>query len=213
MAISYILLTAGALFMLFPLVWMISASLKPEWQIFVRPIIWIPQKWHQQEAGNTGRMFGLWELEQGGETGSVVSIGTRKYSAVIDVENFGNLYSIPETAVSDATPVEVEGVPLNVRTTSIEGEEREVVALARDGDNFIVADMADFHDLGSLSKPALREAEKAEVTVGGVPLQASVVSIDGVERRVVPVGGEKGFATVVLPEAIRWGRVRPRSSS
>ena len=63
LAISYILLTAGALFMLFPLVWMISASLKPEWQIFVRPIIWIPQKWHQKEAGNTGRMFGLWELE------------------------------------------------------------------------------------------------------------------------------------------------------
>ncbi len=202
LAISYIMLTAGALFMLFPLAWMISASLKPEWQIFVRPIIWIPQKWHQNEAGNTGRMFGLWELEQGGGTGSVISIGTRKYGAVVDVENFDSLYSIPETAVSDPTPVEVEGFPLNVRTASLEGEEREVVALARDGDNFVVADVADFHDLVSLSKPTLREAETAEVMVSGVPLQASMVSIDGVERRVVPVGGEKGFATVVPPEAI-----------
>jgi len=215
LTVSYVLLMAGTLFMLFPLVWMISASLKPEWQIFVRPIIWVPQKWHQKAAGHTGRMFGLWKLEQGGETVHVVTVGIRKYSAVVGVENLHSLYSIPETAVSDPIPVDVEGVPLNVRTASIDGEEREVVALVRDGDNFIVADAADFHGFVSLSKPALREADKIEVAVSGIPLQASVVSIDGVERRVIPVGGEKAFATVVPPAAIneawlvRSERLRP----
>jgi ABC-type glycerol-3-phosphate transport system permease component len=40
--VSYAVLLVGAMFILFPVVWMVSASFKPNWQIFTRPIIWIP---------------------------------------------------------------------------------------------------------------------------------------------------------------------------
>ena len=58
--LSYFILILGTIFMLFPMLWMISASLKPSWQIFSEPIIWIPQKWEEVQAGETNRNFLLW---------------------------------------------------------------------------------------------------------------------------------------------------------
>ena len=41
-AITYIILIAGSVAMLFPLFWMLSASLKESWQVFTSPITWFP---------------------------------------------------------------------------------------------------------------------------------------------------------------------------
>ncbi len=40
---SYALLLLGSSFMVIPLIWMVTASFKPQWQIFANPIIWVPQ--------------------------------------------------------------------------------------------------------------------------------------------------------------------------
>lgn len=41
-ALTYIILIAGSVVMLFPLFWMLSASLKESWQVFTSPITWFP---------------------------------------------------------------------------------------------------------------------------------------------------------------------------
>lgn len=41
-ALTYIILIAGSVGMLFPLFWMLSASLKESWQVFTSPITWFP---------------------------------------------------------------------------------------------------------------------------------------------------------------------------
>ena len=44
-SLSYFVLALGAAFMLFPMLWMISSSFKPPWQIFTNPPIWFPNRW------------------------------------------------------------------------------------------------------------------------------------------------------------------------
>ena len=51
--VAVALLFIGALVMLFPILWMFTASLKPEWQILAQPPIWIPSRWIHVQAGNT----------------------------------------------------------------------------------------------------------------------------------------------------------------
>ncbi len=41
-AMIYLLLTAGAIVFLVPFLWMLSSSLKPQYQIFAEPPVWIP---------------------------------------------------------------------------------------------------------------------------------------------------------------------------
>jgi multiple sugar transport system permease protein len=48
-----ILMTIIAFFMLLPLLWMVSASLKFESDVFVYPIKWIPERWHAIENYRT----------------------------------------------------------------------------------------------------------------------------------------------------------------
>ena len=50
LTISYIILSFGAAFMLFPVLWMASSALKPEWQIFIQPPIIIPQHWNKNRS-------------------------------------------------------------------------------------------------------------------------------------------------------------------
>src|SRR5260221_4035170 len=59
LTLSYTILILGAMLMLFPLLWMISASLKPPWQIFTVAIIWIPQQWADARAGTTNHVINL----------------------------------------------------------------------------------------------------------------------------------------------------------
>jgi ABC-type glycerol-3-phosphate transport system permease component len=39
---GYLLLCLVALVFLLPLLWMLSSSLKPEWQVLANPPVWIP---------------------------------------------------------------------------------------------------------------------------------------------------------------------------
>jgi multiple sugar transport system permease protein len=202
LGIVYILLAAGAIFSLFPLAWMVSASLKPNWQVAMQPVIWIPQKWHQVEADHTGRTFGIWRVKQGRKSIEVAKIATSRYSTVVDVEDLHSLYSVPEDQVSSPRPTIVQGNELSVRTANIAGKTREVIALARDGTNLIVADLADLHEFAFVAQRVLYPSAKADVVIDGISLQVDIVSINAVDRRVVPSGGGKAFSTVLPLEAL-----------
>ncbi|MBL8164877.1 MAG: hypothetical protein JNJ61_23025, partial [Anaerolineae bacterium] len=94
-AASYIVLLIGSAFMLFPMLWMISASFKPGWQIFTQPPIWIPQHWEEVRAGSTNRMINLWQVEIDGEAQKVIEIGIRRYTTVIDASKLSGLQTVP----------------------------------------------------------------------------------------------------------------------
>src|SRR5690349_9421324 len=94
LTLSYTVLILGAMLMLFPLLWMLSASLKPPWQIFSTPIIWIPQKWEDARAGNTNQVINLWTVQRDGQEQKVIAVGTRRYTTVIDVTRLQKLYTV-----------------------------------------------------------------------------------------------------------------------
>ncbi len=138
--ISYSILLVGALVMIFPLFWMLSASLKPEWQILVRPTIWIPSEWQQKQAGTTAKDFPLWHVNHNGKQVEVIEIGTRRYTTAVDVSKIDQLYSVPADQLSNAKSKTYDDMIFNVRSWS-GGEVQSVVALARDGDNLVVASL------------------------------------------------------------------------
>ena len=49
--LTYLILVPGALLFLYPLLWMLSTSLKPKHQIFTYPIEWIPDTWMWSNYG------------------------------------------------------------------------------------------------------------------------------------------------------------------
>ena len=72
-----LLLILGSSFMVVPLMWMITASFKPQWQIFANPIMWVPQHWEEVRAGTTNRMLPLWTVQVEEETRKVMQSGGR----------------------------------------------------------------------------------------------------------------------------------------
>lgn len=137
---SYTALVLGALVMIFPLFWMLTASFKPEWQILTQPPIWIPSEWEQVRAGDTAKEFPLWyATAPDGSKTTVFEIGARRYTTVADVTRIDGLISVPAGELSDPKPATIDGVSLNVRIWSSNDGPRKVVALARDGDNLVVA--------------------------------------------------------------------------
>ena len=48
---TYLILVPGGLLFLYPLLWMLSTSLKPKHQIFTYPIEWIPDTWMWSNYG------------------------------------------------------------------------------------------------------------------------------------------------------------------
>ncbi len=191
---SYIVLGLGALFMLFPMLWMISASLKPSWQIFSDPPIWIPQHWEEVRAGTTNRTFPMWRID--GQ--NVIEIGTRKYTTVIDGARLQNLQSIPADQLGDAVATLVGEVMLNVRSSAAGAD---VIALARDGDNLIVADVADVQNAAlRLPLDEVNSGERAEITIGEVEFRGREVLLDDQTLSVIPVGPESELVIVGAPE-------------
>lgn len=160
LGLSYVLLIIGAVVMFFPMLWMLGASFKPPWQILTQPL-GFPSEWIHVQAGNTVQGFPLWYYTgDDGERQRVFNVGARRYTTVIDAAGLATVYSVPADELSSTQPTDFEGATLNVREwRSADGPSREVVALARDGANLVIA------PLDSLTG-AVRQLALADVNSG-----------------------------------------------
>jgi multiple sugar transport system permease protein len=196
LTITYILLITGAITMVFPLFWMLMASLKPEWQILTNPPIWIPSEWIHVQAGDTTKEIPLWyATDDQGKRQRVFDIGTRRYTTAVDVGALaGQLMAVPPSDVSSANARTVGNVTLNVR--SWKGGE-DVVALARDGDNLVVAPVqAVAAAARRMPLDLVNAGKRTNVTVDNYKFQGREL---GTEETVVPLGPESQL-TVVVPK-------------
>lgn len=195
LTITYILLTAGAITMAFPLVWMFLASFKPEWQILTNPPIWIPSKWIHVNAGDSTKEIALWEVKNPeGKKERVFTIGTRRYTTVVDINALADvLVSVPSDDLGGAKVQMVGEVNLNVRKQRGGGE---VVALARDGSNLVVAPAeAVAHAAQRMPLDLANSGARANITIGDYRFQARELD----EGIVLPLGPESQL-TVVVPQ-------------
>lgn len=144
-AVSYFILLLGSAFMLFPMLWMVSSSFKPNWQIFTQPPIWIPQHWEDVRAGNTNKVISMWQVTVNDQTKKVIQIGLRRYTTVINAALLQNLQTAPAAEVSAATATTLDGQTLNIRQwATSDGKTLQVVALAKgDNDTLVVVDVND----------------------------------------------------------------------
>jgi ABC-type glycerol-3-phosphate transport system permease component len=196
--LSYAVLALGAAFMLVPMLWMISASFKPVWQIFTDPPIWIPQEWEEVRAGNTNRFINLWQVEIDSQPQKVMQLGTRRYTTVIDAAQLSNLQSVPGDELGEAEAVLVGDAMLNVRPWG----DKQVVALARDGDNLVVVELADVQDaVLRLPLDEVNSGERANPTVEDVEFRGrEITTEDGQTVQIIPIGPESELTIVGSPE-------------
>jgi ABC-type glycerol-3-phosphate transport system permease component len=201
-AASYIVLLIGSAFMLFPMLWMISASFKPGWQIFTQPPIWIPQHWEEVRAGNTNRMINLWQVELDGEAQKVIEIGIRRYTTVIDASKLSGLQTVPVAEVGEATAQTVDSITLNVRPWTTAGETRQVVALARgEGDTLVVAEVTDVQAAAQrLPLDEVNGGGRATIELGGVSFRGREVETEAGAIQVIPIGPESQLSVMGSPE-------------
>jgi multiple sugar transport system permease protein len=193
-----------AIVMLLPLLWLLNGSFQPGWQINTDPVIWIPREWNTVKAGDTGRDLLLWwaSNDQGRE--EVIQIGSRRYTVVADINQIGELVSIPKDQLSDPTPSEVDGVTLNLRDMKISGETKKVVAVARDlslSDNLVVIEIDGLR--GTLTEQPLDEVNRGDLEktmVSGFELNTRKME-DGSQYLVL--GPELEMAVVGSPEVVK----------
>jgi ABC-type glycerol-3-phosphate transport system permease component len=197
LAITYVLLIAGAITMIFPLFWMLMASFKPEWQILTNPPIWIPSEWRSVRAGDSTKELQLWYARDSqGQRVQVLDIGTRRYTTAVDATALsGQMTSVPPGDVSAAHARTVSGVTLNVRSWKKGGE---VVALARDGDNLVVAPVQAVAAAAQrMPLDLVNAGKRANVAVDDYTFQGRELGTEG--GTVVPLGPESQL-TVVVPK-------------
>ncbi len=143
---SYAFLAFVAIIMILPLLWLINGSFQPPWQINADPVIWIPREWEFVRAGDSPRRLLLWEMSkepvlseakgpEGKEKESVIQIGSRRYTTVIDPANIKALELVPREQLGEAVPTEVNGVMLNLRQWASPEGAKNVVALVKDPQN------------------------------------------------------------------------------
>jgi multiple sugar transport system permease protein len=185
-SISYIFLTMGALFMLFPVFWMVTAALKPEWQIFANPPIWIPQHWHKVDAGDTVRNLNIWETNdpETGKNVDVIELSVRRFTAVAAVDSMSDLQSVPSDQIGDAKVTRVGDSEINVRRYN----GKDVVALARDGDNLVIVELDKIGDIRTLPQDMVRAGDREKVELNDFELDARRVEIDGEALALMTIG-------------------------
>ncbi len=201
-AASYVVLFLGSAFMLLPMLWMISASFKPSWQIFTDPPIWIPQHWEAVRAGNTNRMISLWQVEVDGQPAKVMEIGVRRYTTVVNAAALNTLLTIPASEVGDAVTTPVGSLTLNVRPWTTGGETQSVVALARgDNDTLVVATVNDLQAAAmKLPLDEVNSGQRATVVINGVEFRGREVETETGAVPVIPIGPESQLTVVGAPE-------------
>jgi ABC-type glycerol-3-phosphate transport system permease component len=180
--ITYLLLASGAVVMLFPLFWMFTSSFKPEWQILVQPPIWVPSDWIHVQAGVTTQEIPIWSAVDGsGAQQEVIRVGVRRFTTVIDASVLPELMSVPPDQLTDAQPTPIGSVVLNVRTwTGVDGSTQQVVALARDGDNLVVARVDDLTAIASIRPlDEVNGGERANIEVDDYRFQARELTDEG----------------------------------
>src|SRR5579859_4835667 len=207
LTLSYGVLVFGSMLMLFPMLWMISASLKPPWQIFSTPINWIPQKWEDARAGNTNQTVNLWTVQHDGQEQKVISVGTRRYTTVIDVAKLQNLKAVPPDqigkAVSTTIDVNNDSVTLNLRPWTVGGATKQAVALAKSGDNTVIVTLDDVRTAVSrLPLDVVNSGDRDSFTVGDIELKGRTVNEGGVKRQLFPVGPESELTVVSPPTSL-----------
>ncbi len=216
-SISYVILIFGAAFMLFPMIWMLSASLKPSWQIFTDPPIWIPQNWVQVQAGSTNRQLSLFKVNYNGEDRVVAQLGTRKYTTVIDAAQLHNLQTVPSSQVGEAVLTTLDnGVTLNVRDWTVDGVTKQVVALSKSGDNLVVATVDDIRAGASrLPLDEVNAGKRATATVEGVDFQAREIADANdplVTHHFLSVGPQSELTIVGPQEIVSHATIVPADS-
>lgn len=211
--VSYVVLLIGACFMLFPMLWMLSASFKPEWQIFTRPPIWLPVEWIQAPAGKENVGINTYKVSLNGETDEVIRLGRRRYTTVIgfsDIE--AHLQLVPPSALSDAQMREVDGVPLNVRKWNSPDGEREVVALAKADEAMAVIAVEDISSARVLPLTVVNGAKRAKPEIQGVSFQGRELEIDGQLMTVLPTGPESELVVVSETSVTQHARLVPKEA-
>ncbi len=212
LAVSYGFLLIGAAFMLFPMLWMFSASLKPPWQIFTDPPIWIPQRWETVQAGTTNRELLLYRVEHEDVQQNVIRLGSRRYTTILRADADLPLLSVPTDQLSDAVAQDVDGITFNVRQWTPPGAEtREVVALARgEGDTLLVAALEAVQRAAvRLPLDVVNSGARANIELEGAEFRGRELAIDGTLTAVIPLGPESDLAVVGTPEIAAAARIVP----
>jgi multiple sugar transport system permease protein len=202
---SYLILGAAAAFMLFPMLWMLSASFKPPWQIFTNPPIWIPQAWETTTAGDTNREINLWRVEHDGQTRTVARIGTRKYTTVINVARMPELQFAPSDDLSDATTQAIDGVLFNVR----DWDGQQVVALARgDGDTLAVVPVAALSSAAArLPLDQVNAGDRLRTEIAGITFRGRTIEMDGISMDLIALGPESELSIVAPVDSVSSARL------
>jgi ABC-type glycerol-3-phosphate transport system permease component len=199
---SYAVLALGAMFMLFPMLWMISASFKPGWQIFTDPPIWIPQHWETVRAGETNRQFNLWQTQIDGEAHTVMEIGLRRYTTVIDAALLTEVLTVPSAEVGEAVAADIDGVTLNVRPWMVDGVTRQIVALARGDNDTLIAAEVDALRTAALRLPLdeVNGGSRANIEIAGSEFRGRSIETDSGALNIIPIGPESQLTVVGAPE-------------
>jgi multiple sugar transport system permease protein len=201
-ALTYLVLFVGGTIMLFPLFWMFTSSFKPEWQILAQPPIWLPSKWIHAPAGSTTQDFPLWWVTNpAGQQEEVIKVGVRRFTTVVDMSRLPELLSAPSGQLSAAEPTSADGVMLNVRTwTRDDGSTLPVVALARDGDNLIVAAVDDLKAIATIRPlDEVNAGDRANVEINGIRFQGRELADEGITLLAL---GPESELTVVAPQDV-----------
>lgn len=212
LAASYAFLFIGGSFMLFPMLWMLSASLKPPWQIFTEPPIWIPQEWETVRAGDTNRQLLLYRVDHEGTTQDVIQLGSRRYTVAIPADAALPMLSAPTDELTDAVAQDRDGQVYNVRTwTPADGEPQEVVALARgEDDTLIVTPLTDLQQAAlRLPLDRVNSGSRESFEIDGVEFRGREIEIDGAAVTVVAIGPESDLTVVGSPDIARSATLVP----
>jgi multiple sugar transport system permease protein len=206
---SQILLALGGVLMIFPVVWMVSASLKPEWQIFVRPIIWLPQDWHKTDAGSSARLLNLYTIpNDAGVRIETIELGARVFTTVVDVAALGRLRSVEAELLGSPRSERIGRATLSVRELS--GE--RLVAVGRDGANLLVVPLEDVREAFNAPLEEINAATSTGVAVNSLSVQAVTFKTAGGEQKVVNLGPQNERALMAEKTIASTAQLVPAES-
>jgi multiple sugar transport system permease protein len=201
---TYFLLVLFSLIMLLPLLFLVNGSLQPEWQINANPVIWLPRKWLQAQAGETNRYLNKYLLRgENGEQIDTIQVGLRSYTTVVDASKLTAFESVPRDQLGDPVPTltgNLPGLPnsglkVNERDwKKPDGTVEKVVAMARDLDNdknlWVVPASQLVGALYQYPLDVVNQSSSGNVTISGVDVSTRTLP-DG--RQVVAIGPEDEF--------------------